>query len=146
MKNLPVIIISASAILLLAVSVVIFFISSNSKETVTIRIIASIESIIADWEALEHETMNITITPDMNALYTPESLRKLSRLLGGNDDLQISIYYTNIFNSFNRNGHIIVTKNYIGVPFIDNEGYNIYYYFMLSSNGKVYDIISGSWK
>lgn|GEM_PF-4107949 len=145
-KNLSVILISAFAILLLTVSVVIFIISFNPRNDVTTRIIASIESILADWEALEQETINITVTPDMKALYTPESLRKLSRLMGGDDDLQISVYYTNVFNSFNRSGYIIVTRNYIGIPFIDNEGYNIYYNFMVSGNGKIYDIVSGPWK
>ena len=32
--------------------------------------------------------------------------------------------------------------NYVGIPFIDNEGFNIYYYFMVSSGGKIYDIIT----
>lgn len=144
-KNIIVLLISASASLLLFVSFILFFLSTSSRETLTTKIVASIDSIMADWESLEQETREITVTADMSAIYTPESLKKLCKLMGGDDDLQISIYYTNFFNSFNRNGQIIVTKDYIGIPFIDHEGYNLYYYFMVSG-GKVYDIITGPWK
>ena len=144
-KHLPVIIISASALILLFISALLFYISSGPKEDLTARIVASIDSILADWEALEQDTRDITVTADMAVLYTPESLKKLCRLLGGDDDLQISVYYTNFFNSLNRNGQVIITKDYVGIPFVDNEGYNLYYYFMISG-GKVFDIITGPWK
>jgi len=144
-KHLPVIIISASALILLFISALLFYISSGPKEDLTARIVASIDSILADWEALEQDTRDITVTADMAVLYTPESLKKLCRLLGGDDDLQISVYYTNFFNSLNRNGQVIIKKDYVGIPFVDNEGYNLYYYFMISG-GKVFDIITGPWK
>jgi len=144
-KNLFVLLITAAALILLFISVVLFFLSAKPKENLTTKIIASIESILSDWESLEQETRDITITADMAAIYTPESLKKLCKLMGGDEELQISIYYTNFFNSYNRNGQIITTRDYVGIPFIDNEGYNIYYYFMVSG-GKVYDIITGPWK
>ena len=144
--NITILVIICAAVLLLVATIVLFIIGSRPKTDLSARIIGSIESILNDWEELEQETSSITVTPDMNALYTPESLKKLCKLLGGDDDLQISIYYTNHFNSFNKNGKIIDTKDYVGIPFIDNEGFNIYYYFMVSSNGKVYDIITGPWK
>lgn len=144
-KSIAVILISASALILLVVSFILFFLSAGPKENLTAKIVASIESIMADWEELEQETSEITVTADMASIYTPESLKKLCKLLGGDDDLQISFYYTNFFNSYNRDGQIIVTKEYIGIPFIDHEGYNLYYYFLVS-RGKVYDIITGPWK
>ena len=134
------------AVILLISAWVLFVLGFQPKSNLSTRIIASIESILADWEELEQETSEITVTPDMAALYTPESLSKLCRLLGGDDDLQISMYYTNHFNSFNKNGQIIVAKDYIGVPFVDNEGFNVYYYFRITSSGKVYDIVTGPWK
>jgi hypothetical protein len=145
-KNITLLIIICAAVGLLMATVVLFILSSEPRVNLSSRIIDSIESIMADWEELEQETSKITVTPDMLALYSPESLKKLCRLLGGDDDLQISIYYTNHFNSFNRHGKVIVTNDYVGIPFIDNEGFNIYYYFMVTSNGKVYDIITGPWK
>lgn len=144
-KNIFALLVSASALILLFVSFILFFLSVRPKETLTAKIVTSIESIMADWESLEEETREITVTEDMAAIYTPESLRKLCKLMGGDDELQISIYYTNFFNSYNRNGQIIVTKDYVGIPFIDPEGYNLYYYFMVSGE-KVYDIVTGPWK
>ena len=143
--NMVALIIAASAIILLCVTVILFFLGTKPKENLTIKIIGSIESILADWEALDQDTKPITVTAEMVSIYTPESLVKLSKLLGGDDDLNISIYYTNFFNSYNKEGKVMVTKDYVGVPFIDNEGFNLYYYFMVSG-GKVYDIITGPWK
>jgi len=145
-KHITLLIIVGFAATLLIAAVVLVFLGTQPKANLSSRIIDSIETILMDWEELGHETASITVTQDMAALYTPESLKKLCRLLGGDDDLQISIYYTNHFNSYNKHGHLIITKDYVGVPFIDNEGFNLYYYFMVTSNGKVYDIVTGSWK
>ena len=140
--SLSTIIVTVSVIILLSATTILFLLNTKPKEELATRIIDSIESILSDWEALQEDEMNITITADMAAIYTPESLKTLCGLLGGDDDLRISVYYTNCFNSFNRDGKIIVTNDFIGIPFIDNEGFNIYYYFMVSGE-KVYDIGSG---
>ena len=142
--NLYLIIIIVSVVLLF-VAAVLFVLATKLDGDISSRVIDSIESVLMDWETLEQETKKITITTDMTTLYTPESLKKLCMLLGGDEELQISMYYTNHFSTFNKNGDIISTNDYIVIPFIDNEGYNLYYYFMLSG-GKVYDIVTGAWK